>query len=150
MNTLKKLFAYAVLLCGMALVNAACSKDSGKSYSASDIAGSWKLVDGYTVYHYGESAGKYSFAENGPEFDWVRLNLMLFINGDGTGQSPTDYGHFSYTLKGSNLICVFEGDDYSETFTIKELTEDKLVLYYKDVEDGWFDEEYDFQRVTVF
>lgn len=152
---MKKISFWTAIIGLMAMLAGfvSCNKDES-SISVSEIAGSWELVGGrssqtYTGNDDGES-WNYEFSKNnGPELSWLkRIGDILVINSDGTGKSPTYYGNFEYTLKGNKLICRFKNYDDDYIFVVKEVTADKLVLYFQEKDsDGEFYEEYIFSRV---
>lgn len=123
-----------------------CSDDDDEIGSVSELVGTWEIVS--RTYQWKED-GKVT--EEGTESD---NDLRITFNEDGTCKAAEYYnnkwnedepGTWSYKNGKITIRSTYEGESWSETATVKELTSSKLVLEYIDkyTEDGTSYEDYE-------
>lgn len=122
-----------------------CSDDDDEIGSVSELVGTWEIVS--RTYQWKED-GKVVDEETDNEND-----RRITFNEDGTYQVSEYYnkwywdeaGTWSYENGKLTIRSTYEGESWSETATVKELTSSKLVLEYIDkyTEDGTSYEDYE-------
>lgn len=124
-----------------------CSDDDEEGVgSTSELVGTWEIVS--RTYQWKED-GK--IMEEGTEND---SDTRITFSEDGTCKAAEYYnnkwnwdetGTWSYKNGKITIRSTYEGESYSETATVKELTSSKLVLEYIDkyTEDGTSYEDYE-------
>ena len=148
----KRLFTLAIgalLVCGGAIIFSSCSKDMSKN-----IIGEWQRTAMYWTYS-GSPNASANYSSGGPMSEIAGAGNTRFIfNEDKTGMiinswfiSPDENGidttSFSYTIDGDcgvitptnaggNTIC-------STTYTIQDITEEKMVVYEKRIAENYQD-----------
>ena len=160
MKTMKS-FLVMLLVATMPMLITSCEKDDIKEPTSSNkdnddneeyedlIIGEWECVElTYTSEYEGEEDSD-SEDLSGEDFIWEfdeDGKLTIYYDGDREGK-------YDYSVKGKKLYTEFVEemiDDEVEYFTIKKLTEKKLVLqfeYEDEREDYYMSQEYSFERI---
>lgn len=123
---MKKLFLLTAVV--FATVSfSSCSDDDNKDVS---IVGAWQHTRevGYEIY----DGNKHEFDSTCSE-----ANHGFIFNEDGTGKDTFDGGadNFTYTVNGKTLKIKYDGDDSWAELSIKELTDNSLILYEYNEQD---------------
>lgn len=159
MKTMKS-FLVMLLVATMPMLITSCEKDDIKEPTSSNkdnddneeyedlIIGEWECVE--FTYTYEDEGEEYGESEDlsGDDFIWEfdeDGELTIYNDGDREGK-------FDYSVKENKLYTEYieEIIDEVEYFTIKKLTEKKLVLqfeYEDEREDYYMFQEYSFERI---
>lgn len=156
MKTMKS-FLVMLLVATMPMLITSCEKDDIKEPTSSNkaneeyedlIIGEWECVE--LTYTYESEGEEYSESEDmsGDDFIWEfdeDGELTIYYDGDREGK-------FDYSVKENKLYTEYVEEiiDEVEYFTIKKLTEKKLVLqfeYEDEREDYYMSQEYSFERI---
>ena len=159
MKTMKS-FLVMLLVATMPMLITSCEKDDIKEPTSSNkdnddneeyedlIIGEWEWVELSYTYEYEGEEDSGSEDMSGEDFIWEfdeDGELTIYYDGDREGK-------YDYSVKGKKLYTEYveEMIDEGEYFTIKKLTEKKLVLqfeYEDEKEDYYMSQEYSFERI---
>ena len=159
MKTMKS-FLVMLLVATMPMLITSCEKDDIKEPTSSNkdnddneeyedlIIGEWEWVELSYTYEYEGEEDSDSEDMSGEDFIWEfdeDGELTIYYDGDREGK-------YDYSVKGKKLYTEYveEMIDEGEYFTIKKLTEKKLVLqfeYEDEREDYYMSQEYSFERI---
>ena len=159
MKTMKS-FLVMLLVATMPMLITSCEKDDIKEPTSSNkdnddneeyedlIIGEWEWVELSYTYEYEGEEDSDSEDLSGEDFIWEfdeDGELTIYYDGDREGK-------YDYSVKGKKLYTEYveEMIDEGEYFTIKKLTEKKLVLqfeYEDEREDYYMSQEYSFERI---
>ena len=159
MKTMKS-FLVMLLVATMPMLITSCEKDDIKEPTSSNkdnddneeyedlIIGEWEWVELSYTYEYEGEEDSDSEDLSGEDFIWEfdeDGELTIYYDGDREGK-------YDYSVKGKKLYTEYVEEiiDEGEYFTIKKLTEKKLVLqfeYEDEREDYYMSQEYSFERI---
>ena len=159
MKTMKS-FLVMLLVATMPMLITSCEKDDIKEPTSSNkdnddneeyedlIIGEWEWVELSYTYEYEGEEDSDSEDMSGEDFIWEfdeDGELTIYYDGDREGK-------YDYSVKGKKLYTEYVEEiiDEGEYFTIKKLTEKKLVLqfeYEDEREDYYMSQEYSFERI---
>ena len=130
---MKKYFYLFALLLLSATVFTSCSDES----KSDDLVGQWRGVS----YHSIETYEDETYEDEGSMEDELLLfksngNFEYYEEDDGDWEFD---GMGTYTYKDGKLKLKYdgEGDEYIETYNVKSLTSDRLVLEYKETDSNY-------------
>ena len=159
MKTMKS-FLVMLLVATMPMLITSCEKDDIKEPTSSNkdnddneeyedlIIGEWEWVELSYTYEYEGEEDSDSEDLSGEDFIWEfdeDGELTIYYDGDREGK-------YDYSVKGKKIYTEYveEMIDEGGYFTIKKLTEKKLVLqfeYEDEREDYYMSQEYSFERI---
>ena len=159
MKTMKS-FLVMLLVATMPMLITSCEKDDIKEPTSSNkdnddneeyedlIIGEWEWVELSYTYEYEGEEDSDSEDLSGEDFIWEfdeDGEFTIYYDGDREGK-------YDYSVKGKKLYTEYVEEiiDEGEYFTIKKLTEKKLVLqfeYEDEREDYYISQEYSFERI---
>ena len=159
MKTMKS-FVVMLLVATMPMLITSCEKDDIKEPTSSNkdnddneeyedlIIGEWEWVELSYTYEYEGEEDSDSEDLSGEDFIWEfdeDGEFTIYYDGDREGK-------YDYSVKGKKLYTEYVEEiiDEGEYFTIKKLTEKKLVLqfeYEDEREDYYISQEYSFERI---
>ncbi len=134
---MKKLFLFAAaLLAAFAFSACSDSEDDGPNINASKLLGEWVALARYDY-----DAKSDSYVEYDDKDHYIDLYILNFQDEKTVLVCSDQYGDadniMTYTLKGSTITFREEGSGSKRSFTITDLTDTKLELWKKDVDDNY-------------
>lgn len=153
MKTMKS-FLVMLLVATMPMLITSCEKDDIKEPTSSNeeyedlIIGEWECVELTYTYEYEGEGDSESEDLSVEDFIWEfdkDGELTIYYDGDREGK-------FDYSVKDNKLYTEYAEEMFDEVeyFTIKKLTEKKLVLlfeYEDEREDYYMSQEYSLERI---
>lgn len=105
----------------------ACKKDDEKT-NAEKIIGKWTLVTSVTSGKY--QGAQFEQKDTGTSADYTEFKA------DGTWASSEsgDTASGTYSINGDQLIMKMDGETVADTYSIKQVTDNSLVIYAKGYE----------------